>query len=527
MARLEDLISDIADQELRASVTAEVRKLKEQTRFGLVYERHIPEHVLIGFAAGLATGDSVRLRKHPADKAVFSVVDVAHKSAVIRDETRSLSVPVEDLLLVKGFGEPVFPTLASLGSLGVGGDKSPHLVIDAENYHALELLTYTHRESVDCIYLDPPYNTGARDWKYNNDYVDTSDAWRHSKWLSFMEKRLALAKQLLKPDGVLIVAIDEFELYHLGMLLEHLFPEYMRYKVSAVTNPKGSTGTRNFGVVDEQLLFCVPDVGRNIICEVPVETPDTEQWEYQHARRRGGATSYRHQRPKQFYPLFIDEDDRRVVRAGPAIPLELAPNFDKVDGLRPIWPIDSHGLDRCWRFSPSSMQREIDAGNVVLGKHNERADTWTINIRRPKRTTRKLKSVWWETSHDAGTHGTELLRAFLGRPGLFPFPKSLYSVRDALAAVVLDRPSAVIVDFFAGSGTTLHATALLNSEDLGFPGRVLGGGQRVPSLTACASRKSLRAGPYSKRTYAVRRSRPRRRLWDHSSASRWSCLRER
>ena len=105
-----------------------------------------------------------------------------------------------------------------------GGDKPYHVVIKGENHHALEALRFTHAGKVDCIYIDPPYNSGARDWKYNNDYVDENDAYRHSKWLAFMERRLKLAKELLNPDdSVLIVTIDEKEYLRLGLLLEQTF----------------------------------------------------------------------------------------------------------------------------------------------------------------------------------------------------------------------------------------------------------------------------------------------------------------
>ena len=105
------------------------------------------------------------------------------------------------------------------------------------------------------MYIDPPYNTGARDWKYNNRYVDAKDAWKHSKWLSFMEKRLRLARRLLKPDGVMIVTIDEHEVNHLGMLLEKLFPDAYRQLITIVMNPKGVTQGR-FSRVDEYAFFC-------------------------------------------------------------------------------------------------------------------------------------------------------------------------------------------------------------------------------------------------------------------------------
>jgi adenine-specific DNA-methyltransferase len=121
---------------------------------------------------------------------------------------------------------------------------------------------------VDCIYIDPPYNTGARDWKYNNDHVDLADSWRHSKWLAFMRRRLLIARRLLKPDGVLIVTIDEHELHHLGMLLEDVMRGYLQQMLTVVINPKG-TGKLNFARVDEHAIYCVPDLGFSVIAGEP------------------------------------------------------------------------------------------------------------------------------------------------------------------------------------------------------------------------------------------------------------------
>ena len=139
------------------------------------------------------------------------------------------------------------------------------------------------------------------------------------------------------------------------------------------------------------------------------------------------------------------------------------------------------------------MQAEIDAGNLFLGRHNRKRDSWTLNIRRPKKTVKKLKTVWLDRRYDAGTHGTELVRKLLGKPGLFPFPKSVYLVRDSLAAVVRNRPHALIVDFFAGSGTTFHATCLLNAEDGGYRRSILVTNNEVSQKTA---RKLNKAGHY-------------------------------
>ena len=141
-------------------------------------------------------------------------------------------------------------------------------MLNGENFHALQLLRYLYHGQIDCIYIDPPYNTGASDWKYNNRYVDAADRWRHSKWLSFMEKRLVLAKDLLKPDGVLIVTIDEHEIHHLGVLLEQIYIGYVLHTITVVINPKG-TGKLNFSRVGEYAIYCIPDNGENVIRGLP------------------------------------------------------------------------------------------------------------------------------------------------------------------------------------------------------------------------------------------------------------------
>jgi adenine-specific DNA-methyltransferase len=124
-----------------------------------------------------------------------------------------------------------------------GGPAKPwHILINADNFHALQLLLYAYENQMDVIYIDPPYNTGARDWKYNNDYVDNGDSFRHSKWLSMMKKRLLLAKRLLKTDGVLVATIDENEVHHLTILMESIFPDARLQMVTICVNPSGVSG---------------------------------------------------------------------------------------------------------------------------------------------------------------------------------------------------------------------------------------------------------------------------------------------
>ena len=271
MARIDDLVAQIADHTLRRSVESALAELKRRQQFGLVFEEHVPETTaLVGLP--ILPGSLVQRRDDPAAKSLYRVVTTTVMGdAIIEpvDGGKTQEVPARELLVVKRFGEAIYPRLTPIGAVRHGPVGRPHhAVINGENYHALQLLLYLFEGKVDCIYIDPPYNTGARDWKYNNRYVDSADAWRHSKWLSFMEKRLRLAGRLLKPDGVLIVTIDEHEVNHLGMLLEKLFPAYLRYMLTIVINPKG-TAKANFARVDEQAFFVVPNIGRDVITGRP------------------------------------------------------------------------------------------------------------------------------------------------------------------------------------------------------------------------------------------------------------------
>ncbi len=136
--------------------------------------------------------------------------------------------------MVAEFRDTIYPGLVTTGKVQRGGDKPFHTVINGENYHVLKALTYTHRGKVDAIYIDPPYNGGAKDWKYNNDYVESDDLYRHSKWLAMMEAPFVAGKGLLNPaDSVLIVTIDEKEYFRLGLLLEQLFPEARMQMISS------------------------------------------------------------------------------------------------------------------------------------------------------------------------------------------------------------------------------------------------------------------------------------------------------
>ncbi len=508
MARLDDLITQIADKALRQKLESALVDMKRRQRFGLVFEEHIPEtSSLLHFP--VVPGATVQLRSDLEGANLYQVKSVNGRgkaTMVAEGGTEEETAPVKDLMVVKRFGEPIFPALTSVGSLQRGpADKPHHAVINGENFHALQLLIYLYEGRIDCIYIDPPYNTGAKDWKYNNHYVDNKDVWKHSKWLSFMEKRLRLAKRLLKPDGVLIVTIDEHEVNHLGMLLEKVFPEAYRQMVTIVTNPKGVTQGR-FSRVDEYAFFCFfggsTTIGRGDDLLTPgIDEEDLadENGDVRRPRWKGllrsGTNARRQDRKKMFYPVLVDTKRGAVLGAGETLPFDEQPNFEKkISGLTPVWPVRKDGSLGNWGVGLITLRQLIAKGYVALGEYDPKRKTWALSYlsKEPQEqiqsgileivkhdeirnvvdvcytetATRRMKTVWHRSRHDAGVGGTDIIRDLLGGRA-FSFPKSVYAVYDCLASVLRDRKEAIILDFFAGSGTTLHATAMLNANDDG------------------------------------------------------------
>jgi adenine-specific DNA-methyltransferase len=506
MAHLEDLIAEVESSALRGAIADEIRLLKKRMRFGLVFERHIPETALLAPSVGLRVGDEVRLRSEALEGGERLLVDAVkgRKVTVHNDEGVIKTVPADHLMVVKAFGEPVYPTLVPVGAVPAHEDAPHHLVIEGENFHALQVLQFTCHGSVDCIYIDPPYNTGAPDWKYNNRYVDDNDRWRHSKWLSMMERRLRLARDLLKPDGVLIVTIDEHEVSHLGVLLEQLFPDTTRQMVTIVINPKGVTEER-LSRVEEYAYFCfsgkgaVSGLGDDLL--TPMTDEEIAATEGARPRWKGllrsGTNARREDRKNMFFPVLIDPAREAVLGAGEPLDYPKKPNRKaKIDGLVPVWPIRKDKSLGNWGVGHVTLRELIGNGYVKLGNYDKKRETWgfsylsrrlreqvdagvlqkldyderrnVVDVAYVDPRMRRVKRVWHRSSHDAGAGGSDLLRRLLGGGDRrFAFPKSLYAVRDTLAAVVGDNPDALILDFFAGSATTLHATAYLNAQDAG------------------------------------------------------------
>ena len=522
MSRLTDLIrkAKAKDPALGADLEAEFRTMSDRRVFGLNFERHRPEAVELPQRT-VRKGDKVRVlpprgSTERGDQRLWRVtgLETVNGARVARlvllgvEEPETLAVVADDLAVVAEFRDPIYPGLVSTGRVARGGDKPFHSVINAENYHALQTLLYTHRGKVDAIYIDPPYNTGAKDWKYNNDYVDGEDLYRHSKWLAFMERRLLLAKELLNSDdSVLIVTIDEKEYLRLGLLLEQTFPDATMQMVTTCIKPSGSQRAGEFSRVDEYVYFVMLGKARPASSSSDMLRDGSgggaeAQLTWHGLRRRGSTDWRRAHRPNGFYPVFVEITSGRIHSVGEPIPVEL----DRTEVLPPsgtfaAWPLDPNGDESRWQISPARLRKQLDEGtaylrsaDVVTGSGSiaylksgdlklladgaflasGRESDGHIRVESSQALTRRPKTMWVMDSHDASAYGTALLSRFL--PGRkFPFPKSLYAVEDGLRFFVTAKPNATVIDFFSGSGTTAHAIMRLNRQD--------GGRRRSISLT--------------------------------------------
>lgn len=499
MAALNDLINQVEDKTLRERLMQEAARLTKQKKFGLVFEEHIPECTPL-YGIEIKRGSTVA-------KKAGAINDVYRVTKINGDEVECLrlasgekeTIALSELVPVAKFGEPIYPTLQPIDKVENAPDSDLwHTLIEADNYHALQLLEYLYPKQVDCIYIDPPYNTGARDWKYNNDYVDASDSYRHSKWLSMMQKRLKIAKRILNPNNsVLIVTIDEKEYLHLGCLLEEMFPEARIQMVSTMINPAIVARVGGFGRSGEYVFFVL--FGN----AAPLRVKLNREWVSDKGRthtgqvrwdllKRSGTGAARKDSPGGYYPIYIEPQTGVIKYIGDPLPDGIS-EAPQIDGLYALLPIRDDGSEGRWQWTTSTFHERMAQGRVKIGGNPNRG--FTVYILKDGEYS-KIKNgefrevgrgvnseilvddidvnsvmaipgdIWKISSHDSTQYGSRLLGNILDGKR-FTFPKSLYAVKDCLYFFTANNPNALIVDFFAGSGTTLHAVNLLNAEDGG------------------------------------------------------------
>jgi adenine-specific DNA-methyltransferase len=425
-------------------------------------------------------------------KAIHKAKKTADLDLLDATEAEPQTVAMDDLIVIAEFRDTIYPGLVSTGKVTRGGDKPWHTVINGENYHVLKALTWTHRGKVDAIYIDPPYNTGAKDWKYNNDYVEGDDLYRHSKWLAMMERRLLVAKELLNPaDSVLIVTIDEKEYLRLGSLLEQTCPEARIQMVSSIVNPNGTGRPDALNRTDEYLYFVRFGTARITPQPNTNGKAKVARWD---TFRRHNPVNIRSSRPNQFYPIYVNEKTRRIESVGePITPETDRHSVPDILGCVAVFPIREDGTEMLWSTLARVARKRAEDGFLRVGKkepdspqvypimgvysgtikdvHEGRArvvkrrEDGSADIEYSESMLVLPTTNWSYPSHNARAHGTDLVPKIVGRR--FPFPKSLYAVEDALRFFVAQNLDATILDFFSGSGTTAHAVMRLNKQDGG------------------------------------------------------------
>lgn len=351
------------------------------------------------------------------------------------------------------------PVLKRLKSKEIRTDDSEdNFLIEGDNYHALTVLNYTHKEKIDVIYIDPPYNTGAKDWKYNNNFVGEEDGFRHSKWLNMMEKRLRLAKELLCDNGIFVVSIDHNELFNLGLLCDKVFEEKNRLGVVAVVHkPEGRNQEKFFGTSHEYMFYYAKNKSkcnfRKIILDQKIQVTfdkSDKKGKYRlknFIRLTDGKYSLRENKPHFFYPIYVSKDFKKF-------------SIAKRDEFFEVLPITDKGIERTWKTTKETFIKRAEADDIIAIKNEDES----ISLFEKLREDQVIKTHWIEKEYHAYHFGTKLLENILGVKN-FDFPKSLFLILDMLK-ITLNK-DAIILDFFAGSGTTGHAVLELNKEDGG------------------------------------------------------------
>lgn len=330
-------------------------------------------------------------------------------------------------------------------------EKTTGVLINSENYQALDLIKDKYSKGIKCCYIDPPFNTTATQILYKNEYRDSS-------WISLMDGRLRIAKDLLKEDGIILTAIDDMEFRYLNILEEQVFGKNNFVgNIAIMHNPRGRSDDKYLATSHEYLILFASDLNKlttnNLIqSEEEIATKYDKQDEISRYRelpfRRSGSNSRRVDRPNLFYPIYYNPSDNKL-----SLKKE-EPKYVK------IIPLDSSRVERVWRWGKAKAERHFSTEFIVKDNNG----FFSIYVKDREKETIKPKSLWYGPQYDASSHGTMLIKNMFGEK-VFDYPKSIHAVKDALQ--IGSANNSIILDFFAGSGTTGHAILSLNKEDKG------------------------------------------------------------
>lgn len=311
MAAIHELLRQVDDIALRKRLEDEVDKLTENKKFGLVFEEHVSECIPL-YGVKISRGRLVAKKDNISD--TYIVLKVSENKAVCHNKVtgKNETIDIDNLVCVSEFGEPVYPALEQVDMIERAPDSDLwHILIEAENYHALQLLEYTTAGQIDCIYIDPPYNTDHDEWKYNDSFIDSKDRWAHSLWLSMMKRRLVLARNLLADKGTIIISIGYQEVNRLVLLCEELFPD--KQVVTVTVQTSGGKPSGGFNYLQEYLVFITP---KDFISHGVQFSGGKYRTPYEGMTL---ATFTQSTRPNQTYPIFVDKDTKKIVGCGKSL----------------------------------------------------------------------------------------------------------------------------------------------------------------------------------------------------------------
>ena len=341
-------------------------------------------------------------------------------------------------------------TARLLDAIGDLDEQVDGVMLHSENLQALSLMQARYRQQVECVYIDPPYNTGDSEIPYKNTYL-------RSSWLTLMANRLAMVPRMLSADPVLFIAIDDFEMVNLAKLVDTEHPSLRREMIIVNHHPQGGKA-KTLAHTHEYMLACVPaSSDRTLNGRMSDQGVELRPF-----KRSGTAESnFRYGRPNSFYAILVDPNTRRVVGLEPPPIGRDYSREPRADGVVRVYPIGSDGEERVWRRSYESCVDLVNNAKLRCSEGNT-----IYQLIEAEERTAALFSNWVGPRYNAGTFGANLLRDIIGEQNPFSYPKSIHTVGDAIFAAGLDD-GARVLDFFAGSGTTGHAVINLDREDGG------------------------------------------------------------
>lgn len=449
MNKLERLIGEISDENLREQIKTEIDNLTKT--FGLVFEskdEFFPRNDLP------VKKNSLVAKIGKLDE-TFIVTEIDGDKIFCSRDEKTFEFTRDEIICVNRLGSPIYPGLTKLDEIcNAPNSELWHLLIEAENYHALQLLKYPFAGKVDCIYIDPPYNTGARDWKYNDAFVDAADRYNHSKWLAMMERRLLLAKELLSDSGAIFISIDDNEACALKLLCDKIFG--MKNFIDIFSWKKTETPA-NLSLKTKKAV-------EYILCY----TKTTNSLKFRGLKKASKSSNGLMNQTNSAKELLFPSDYVDTALADgiyikgeygtAAYKIFLLDNTEVRNGVF-IKPVRLHGK---FKWSQKKLDEEISQGTKISIRTKAFSPSYERAEYEPEVPWNIIDKTFGVQTNE---HASAELKKLFGGQKVFDFPKP-HSLIEYLINFLCDKNS-LILDFFAGSGTTLHAVNLLNATDGG------------------------------------------------------------